>query len=73
MEGLRLIWGFASVELFGWTDPGTEITVNGQKLPVSEEGIFTESVALSPTRDTIIITAKNEEGEKIVVRRFKVN
>lgn len=32
----------SSVELYGWTIPGTKIIVNGKELPVSKEGYFFE-------------------------------
>ena len=32
----------SSVEVFGWTEPGTKIVVNGKEMPVSDQGYFFE-------------------------------
>jgi hypothetical protein len=60
-----------AVDVFGWAEPGTKIVVNNRELPVSSDGLFMENVPL--TRDNaIIVKAKNEKGEKTIVRIFEV-
>ncbi len=60
-----------AVDVFGWAEPGTKIVVNNRELPVSSDGLFMENIPL--TRDnTIIVKAKNEKGEKTIVRIFEV-
>ena len=71
-EGSRMPYGPAVLELFGWTEPGTEITANGKKLPVSAEGVFIESVSISPSSNFLKVTAKNKNGSKEVIRYFNV-
>jgi hypothetical protein len=60
-----------AVDVFGWAEPGAKVIVNNRELPVSSDGLFMENIPL--TRDsTIIVKAKNEIGEKTIVRFFEV-
>ena len=60
-----------AIDVFGWTEPGTKIVLNDRESPVSSDGLFMENIALS--RDnTIVVKAKNEKGQKSIVRSFKV-
>ncbi len=60
-----------AVDVFGWAEPGTKIIINNRESPVSSDGLFMENVPL--TRDsTIVVKAKNEKGEKTIVRSFEV-
>jgi hypothetical protein len=60
-----------AIDLYGWAEPGTRIVVHGRELPVSEDGLFMESVHLS--RDnTIVVEAEHKEGKKTVARSFEV-
>ncbi len=59
-----------SIDLYGWAEPGTEITVQGAELPVAEDGLFMENVRLS--RDNaIIVRAEHEKGKKTIIRSFE--
>ena len=60
-----------AVDVFGWAEPGTKIVVNNRESPVSSDGLFMENATLSKD-DTIVIKAKNEKGEKTIVRSFEV-
>jgi hypothetical protein len=60
------------IEVIGMTDPGTEIIVNGKKLPVSSKGFFAEIFYVSLTADMIVIEAENQNGRKIITRKFHV-
>jgi hypothetical protein len=62
----------SSVELFGWTEPGTKIVANGQVLPVSPQGLFLEKIILSPRGSKVIVQATSEKGTKQIVREFIV-
>ncbi len=58
----------ASIELFGWADPGTTISVNNSSLPVNSYGLFVAKV--SPGRDgTIRIKAAHPNGSKEIIRQ----
>ena len=61
-----------SVEVFGWVEPETTITVNGTELPVSPDGLFMEKLTTG-SRDAyeIAVTAKSEKGTKTIVRSFQ--
>ena len=57
------------VDVHGWAEPGTQITINGTEVPVAADGLFLENITLS-TRKTITIEARNQHGKKQIVRHF---
>ncbi|MBN2562465.1 MAG: hypothetical protein JXQ75_16185, partial [Phycisphaerae bacterium] len=59
----------ASIDVHGWAEPGTRISVNGTDLPVAEDGLFMENVRLS-SRQTIVVEARNEKASKRITRQF---
>jgi hypothetical protein len=61
----------AVVELIGWTEPGTEITVNGNKLPVNRDGIFMERYLVF-VGDKLQVKAQKGGNEKVITRLFNV-
>jgi hypothetical protein len=59
------------IDLYGWAEPGTKITVGGRELPVPPDGLFMENVRLS--RDnTVVVEAELGQSKKTVVRSFGV-
>ena len=70
----------SSVEVFGWTEPGTEILINGRKMPVSDQGYFFEqfggdlidTTKIPITKGSIRVHASNEKGKKEIVRDFNI-
>ena len=60
-----------AIDVFGWTQPGTKVTVNGRTLPLSDDGLFMENVSLS-REHTIVVEAEHEKGKKRIVRSFDV-
>ncbi len=68
----------SSVEVFGWTEPGTKIVVNGKELPVSDEGYFLEQFGgdtldrtkMALTQGAIRVVASNDKGSKEIIRKF---
>ena len=62
----------SSVEVFGWTEPGTKIIVNGKELPVSKQGLFLELFQLSTDDNTIRVEATGSKGAKEIVRKYSV-
>ena len=62
----------SSVEVFGWTEPGTEIVINGQEIPVSRHGLFLEQFGLSTERNMITIRATKGNVSKEIKRLFNV-
>jgi hypothetical protein len=67
-----LVTAGSTVEVFGWTEPGTKITVNGQVLPVSQQGLFIEQFQLSAGMNAIIVQATGTEGLKEIIRIFSI-
>jgi hypothetical protein len=62
----------SSAEVFGWTEPGTKIIINGQELPVSKQGLFLEKFKLRTNQNFIKVQANSPEGTKEIVREFVV-
>jgi hypothetical protein len=62
----------SSVEVFGWTEPGTKILVNGEELPVSQQGLFLEKFGLTLDNNVIRVQASNGNGSKEIIRNFVV-
>jgi hypothetical protein len=62
----------SSVAVIGWTEPGTQIIINGKKLPVSEQGLFLEQFTLSPEENKIRVQATNSGGSKVIIREYQV-
>ena len=60
----------ASIDVHGWAEPGTRITINGAVVPVADDGLFLENISLS-SRKTITIDARQENAKKQVVRHFQ--
>jgi hypothetical protein len=60
----------ASIDVHGWTEPGTRITVNGRDLPVADDGLFMENVSLS-SKQAITIDARKDSATKRIIRRFE--
>lgn len=62
----------STVEVLGWTDPGTTIIVNGKELPVSVQGLFLEQFQLTAERNSIIVQSTGPEGKKEIKRTFAI-
>ncbi len=62
----------SSVAVLGWTEPGTQIVINGKKLPVSEQGLFLEQFTLSPVENNIRVQATNSSGSKEIIREYQI-
>ncbi len=59
------------IDLYGWAEPGTKITVRGTELPVSADGLFMENVSLS--RDNkVVVEAELGGNKKTITRSFEV-
>jgi hypothetical protein len=66
----QVVGNGCSIDLYGWAEPGTKITVQGTELPVAEDGLFMENVQLS--RDNkIVVQAEHEKGKKTIIRSFE--
>ena len=59
------------VELLGWAEPGTEISVNGDNLPVAKDGLFMERYLIY-VGEKLEIKAKSSIGERVITRVFNV-
>jgi len=69
----------SSAGVYGWTESGTRITVNGVEVPVSKDGLFLAQCGGEfiderklPLKDNITVVATNPKGSKTIVREFIV-
>ncbi len=60
------------LEVFGWAENGTDITVNGEKVTPDRQGMFLWNLGLLESNNQVIIEAKNSGRQKRIVRSFKV-
>jgi hypothetical protein len=59
------------VELLGWVEPGTDLSVNGTTLPVAKDGLFMERYLIY-VGEKLEITARNSKSEKVITRVFNM-
>ena len=71
-EGSTVFSGPGLIEVYGVTEPGAEIQMNGKAIPVDSAGCFTYAALLSPDRNVVTVTAKGARGEQSVRRTFHV-
>jgi hypothetical protein len=68
----------SSVEVFGWTEPGTKIVLNGKELPVSDQGYFLEQFGgdaldrtkMSLSQGELKVVATNNKSSRELIRKF---
>ena len=59
----------STLRLAGWTDAGSEVTVNGQIVPVGTDGRFITNISLVSGNNTISITARDRAGNTASLTR----
>ena len=59
----------ASLDVHGWAEPGTRITINGMAVPVADDGLFMENVRIS-RRQTVVVEATGQDAAKRIERQF---
>lgn len=62
----------STIEVYGWTEPGTTIVVNGRELPVSRQGFFGDQFKLFERTDKIVVQATGPGGSKVTEREYIV-
>jgi hypothetical protein len=61
----------SAIDVHGWTEPGTQVKVNRQKVPVAADGLFLAHMA--PSRDgKIVVELENARGRKTLERKFQL-
>ena len=61
------------MEIFGWAEPGTGITINGEKVGIDDKGLFLWNVQLKQENNKVIIEAEKDQHVKTIVREFEVH
>ncbi len=54
----------AEVVLFGATDPGSRVTIKGQRIPIQEDGTFTFRFAMPNRRQVLPLVADSSDGSE---------
>ncbi|TSA23037.1 DUF4091 domain-containing protein [bacterium] len=72
MANTRIVFGQILLEINGWTESGTEISINDKPVKVGTDGQFRNVISLDPNRTTLKVTAKKGTGMKTIVREFEV-
>jgi hypothetical protein len=74
-----ILTNHSSVEVFGWTEPGTMIVINGAEIPVDADGLFIEQFGgefIDPSKihlgNKIKVEAISSSGSKVVERNFVI-
>ena len=60
-----------AVDVHGWAEPGTEIRINGQDVPVASDGLFIDHIRPS-SEGRIGLDAEKEDGKMTIVREFEL-
>lgn len=66
-EGLNLTKSLVTV--VGKTNPGIDLFINGQKIPLEEDGSFKNQVSLQEGVNIVEVVARNKVGKETVIRR----
>jgi len=59
-----------AVDLHGWAEPGTVLTVNGEPIQVAADGLFLAQVSPS-VGGKIVLEAQGKGGQRKLVRQFR--
>ncbi len=69
----KIIFGQILLEINGWTESGTEISINDKPVKITADGQFRNVISLDPNRKTLKVTAKKGDVTRTVVREFEVD
>jgi hypothetical protein len=69
----KIVFGQILLEITGWAEPGTQVTINDKVVKVDAEGVFRNVISLAPDRKTLKVTAKKGSLSRTTVREFDVN
>ena len=67
-----IVFGQILLEINGWAESGTEITVNDKVVKVNADGEFRNVISLDPNRTTLKVTATKGPLSRTIVREFDV-
>ncbi len=59
----------ASLDVHGWAEPDTRITIDRTEVPVAGDGLFLENVRLS-REHTVVVEAVHQKATRRITRRF---
>lgn len=72
-EGSSLIFSPANVDLRGWVEPGSTVSIDGREILVEADGSFVANLSLRPDRASVRIQARKGEAVREVTRTFSVS
>ena len=67
-----MITADANLEIKGQTDKEVKVMINGKEIKNSEQGIFDETLSLSPGVNTLVISAEKKHGKTTTETRYVV-
>lgn len=67
-----MITADSNLQIKGQTDKEVKVMINGKEIKNSEQGIFDETLALSPGVNTLIISAEKKHGKTTTETRYVV-
>ncbi|OGH66234.1 MAG: hypothetical protein A3B90_02515 [Candidatus Magasanikbacteria bacterium RIFCSPHIGHO2_02_FULL_41_13] len=62
----------SNLQIKGQTDKEVKVMINGKEIKNSEQGIFDETLALSPGVNTLVISAEKKHGKTTTETRYVV-
>jgi hypothetical protein len=72
MANSKIVFGQILLEINGWTESGTEISINDKPVKIGADGQFRNVISLDPNRTTLKVTAKKGSATRTIVREFDV-
>lgn len=67
-----MITADANLQIKGQTDKEVKVMINGKEIKNSEQGVFDETLALSPGVNTLVISAEKKHGKTTTETRYVV-
>lgn len=67
-----MITADADLQIKGQTDKEVKVMINGKEIKNSEQGVFDETLALSPGVNTLVISAEKKHGKTTTETRYVV-
>jgi len=71
-EGKPLAYGPIVVEVFGITEPGTQLRVNGRNVEIRSDGTFTARAWPQGSPPVVKIEAEKDGHKKLTIREFQI-
>jgi hypothetical protein len=68
----KIVFGQILLEINGWAESGTEVSVNDKPVKLTADGEFRNVISLAPDRKTLKVVAKKGTVTRTIIREFDV-